>query len=72
VKNVTLPSLELCGALLLAQLVQKTVAALNLKIHTILLRTDSTILNSWLANSATKWKIFLANRDYQIQELTAG
>jgi len=51
VKKVTLPKLELCGALRLAQLVQKTVPALNLKIDRILLRTDSTIVLSWLAEN---------------------
>jgi len=71
VKKITLPKLELCGALLLAQLIQKTVLALNLKIYRILLWTDSTNVLSWLATSASKWKIFVANRVSQIQELTA-
>jgi len=44
VKKITLRRLELCGALLLAQLTQKTVPALNLKIDRTLLRTDSTIV----------------------------
>jgi len=34
--------------------------------------TDSTIVLSWLATSAGKWKTFVANRVSQIQELTAG
>ena len=72
VKKVTFSRLELCGALLLAQLIQKTVPALNLKIDSILLWTDSTIVLSWLATSAGKWKTYVANRVSQILELTAG
>jgi len=53
VKKITLPKLELCGALLLVQLVQKIVPALNLKIARILLWADSVIVFSWLATSGT-------------------
>ena len=57
VKKITLTKLELCGALLLVQLIQKIVPALNLKIARILLWTDSMIVLSWLATSASKLKI---------------
>jgi len=59
VKKITLPRLELCGALRLVQLVQKTVPALNLKIDRILLWADSTTVLSWLATSASTWKTLL-------------
>jgi hypothetical protein len=49
VKKNTLPRLELCGVLLIAQLIQKTMRTLNLKIDRILLWTDSMIILSWLA-----------------------
>jgi hypothetical protein len=61
VKKITLPRFELCGALLLVQLIQKTVPALNLKTARILLWTDSMIVLSWLATTATKWNTFVAN-----------
>jgi hypothetical protein len=53
IKKITFPRLELCGPLLLAQLIQKTVPALNLKIPRNLLWTDSTVVFSWLATSAS-------------------
>jgi len=53
-------------------LIQKAVPALNLKNDRILLWSDSLIELSWLASSASKLKMLVANRVSQIQELTAG
>jgi hypothetical protein len=46
VKKIKLPTLELCGSLLLAQLIEKAIPALNLKIARILLWTDSMLVLS--------------------------
>jgi len=66
-KKITL-RLELCGPLLVAQLIQKTIPALNLKIPRNLLWPDSTIVLSCLAT----WPVSLLPTVSQIQELTAG
>ena len=55
--------------MLLAQLIQKTVPALNFKIDRILLWTDSMIVLSWLAASASKWKTLFANRVSRIKDV---
>lgn len=70
VKKVSLPRLELLGAELLAKLVQKTLPILNLKIDSVFLWTDSTIVLSWIASPATRWKTFVANRVAKIQHHT--
>jgi hypothetical protein len=45
---------------------------LNLEIARFLLRTDSTIVLSWLATSASEWKTFVANRVSQTYKMTTG
>lgn len=71
-KNTSLPKLELCGALLLAQLTSKvnTAIDINFKPEDIYYWCDSTVVLSWISADSRKWKTFVANRVAEIQELT--
>lgn len=74
VKRVTIPRLELCVALLGAQLldsVKKSWKRVITANHAILW-TDSSIVWRWVCtNSKTRrWKTFVANRVSEVQELT--
>ena len=70
VKKVTLPRLELLGALLAARLVATVVKALHLSESTpICCWTDSMVSLGWIKGDPCRWKPFVANRVREIQEL---
>ncbi len=71
VRQVTLPRLELNGAVLLSELIVYVKECLGLEVD-IYLWTDSTIVLTWIAASPRRWKTFVANRVATIQELTTA
>ncbi|UYV77268.1 hypothetical protein LAZ67_15000295, partial [Cordylochernes scorpioides] len=72
IKKITIPRLELCAALMLAQLQSQTTQALPFKIDEQFYWTDSKIVLAWITSESKKWQIFVANRVAKIQDLTAA
>ena len=58
----SVPELELCGAVLLAELLQSTQKTLDLAVCQVHAWSDSTIVLCWLVSLPTKYKTYVANR----------
>ncbi|RLU15991.1 hypothetical protein DMN91_011749 [Ooceraea biroi] len=69
-KQISLPKLELCAAVLLARLYSVVHKAFKLKFDKIVLWSDSTIVLQWINMSPHRLKSFVANRITEIQQLT--
>ncbi|XP_060518380.1 uncharacterized protein LOC132697105 [Cylas formicarius] len=69
-KQTTIPRLELCGALLLAELASRVILSTNITFQRVTYWCDSTIVISWISTSPSLLKTFVANRISQIQALT--
>ncbi|XP_039280373.1 uncharacterized protein LOC120350555 isoform X2 [Nilaparvata lugens] len=73
-KPVSIPNLELCGALVLSRLINKVVSALNsldLTISGVFLWSDSQIVCKWLQSPPDRKSIFVSLRVGEIQESTS-
>ncbi|XP_029835783.2 uncharacterized protein LOC115319889 [Ixodes scapularis] len=69
-KKMTLPRLELLGALIGSRLMAFLIETLDLPDLECHLWTDSTITLSWIQALASKWKPFVCNRVVEIQSNT--
>ncbi|XP_051162201.1 uncharacterized protein LOC127282143 [Leptopilina boulardi] len=66
---VSIPRLELCGAVLLAKILSFVITLKNLENLPVFCHTDSTVVLAWLSKHPSTWRTFVANRVAQIHEL---
>lgn len=69
-KVVSLPRLELCGALLATQFANTVIEAVKVEIDQIYYWSDSTITLAWIRSDPSRYKVFVANRIAKIQNLS--
>lgn len=62
IKRLTIPKLELCGAYILAKLLEHVRSILNIAIENIYAWTDSTIIINWLDGNLRRLKTYVGNR----------
>lgn len=70
VKQISIPRLELCSAVLLSKLINKIRLSLTHRITSIYIYTDSTVVFAWIKRQPNHWKTFVANKLTEIHKTT--
>jgi len=70
IKTQTIPRLELCAALLAAELITRVKVDLGYQDKAAYLWTDSQIVLAWINNHPGKFPVFVAHRVVKIHRLT--
>ncbi|GFT78795.1 integrase_H2C2 domain-containing protein [Trichonephila clavipes] len=70
-KQISIPRLELCGAVLAAKWMKKVKETLNLQITAVHFWSDSAIVISWIHRESRELKTFVANRVSMIHQLSS-
>ena len=66
IKRITVPRLELCGAVLAARLLRHVAKVLDIPDENIHAWTDSVVVLSWLRGNPRRFKTFVGNRVSEI------
>lgn len=67
-KRLSLPRLELCAAMLLADMYPASTRAVKRSFNKVKFWTDSMVVLAWLKSPAARWTTFVANWVNHIQE----
>ncbi|XP_043862590.1 uncharacterized protein LOC122756558 [Drosophila santomea] len=72
VRSLSIPRLELCGAVLLTELAALVISEMPPHVYETFYWTDSTIVLAWLSRPACTWTTFVANRVAKVEQCTDG
>lgn len=61
-KQLTIPRLELCAAVMLAKLLNELAGLLKIPMNGVYAWTDSMVVLSWLQSQPSRWQLFVGNR----------
>ena len=69
IKQISIPRLELCGSVLVANLLIEVAEVMKIPKVNIHAWTDSSVVLAWLNDHPSRWKTYVANRTSEILSL---